>query len=150
MKKIFYFLSIALVLFFSCNSEESNQEQSMHSDVRSNEEISNHIVSISEHIQSSNEEHLNINDLRPYLKKLVEEKVLITDSSSFIVELKIPFDKTTDALIKEKISNKFTKPLTSNELTTWYLHTKSGKELEISMVDKEPEITLRFLLRTYL
>lgn len=150
MKRIFYFLSLFGLLFVVACQSESTEVNNLSNANANSDDISEQILIVSEHIQSSNEEHLNINDLRPYLIKLSKQNVAISDSSSFIVELKIPFNETTDNQIKEKITNKFNKPLVSNELTTWYLHTNSGKELEISIIEKKPQITLRFLLRTYL
>jgi hypothetical protein len=108
-------------------------------------------MELTEVIQQSEEEFLDLAKIQETLDNIQQVEINETQVSIYLVELNLSFNKKNLNQFKQLLDKEYGKSLNDNKLSSWYIHTSSGKELEISIVEEqENQASLRYLIRSYL
>lgn len=148
MKKILYFLSLAIVLSACSETETDSLMPKDKSTIEMG--LISPVLQLSDQIQSSHNDHIEVESVRTILKEIDHSKIEVTENNEFIVELNLSFSMKELEELKKNLITKYNSPLIDGKLTSWYLHSASGKELEISLIESDDISILRFLMRAYL
>lgn len=109
------------------------------------------LMELTEIIQQSDEEFLDLTKIQETLDNIQQVEINETQVSIYLVELNLSFNKENLNKFKQLLDKEYGNSLKDNKLSSWYIHTSSGKELEISIIEEqENQASLRYLIRSYL
>jgi hypothetical protein len=153
MKNIFSFLSFTLLLLASCT--EVSEDKEIITDINFIEGQGqldySPLMELTEVIQQSDEEFLDLAKIQETLDNIQQVEINETQVSIYLVELNLSFNKKNLNQFKQILDKEYGNSLNDNKLSSWYIRTSSGKELEISIIEEqENQASLRYLIRSYL
>ena len=109
------------------------------------------LMKLTDVIQHSEDEHLDLAKIQDILDNIQQVEINEMEVSIYLVELNLSFNTDNLKRFKELLNHKYGNALIDNKLSSWYIHTSSGKELEISIIEEaKNQASLRYLIRSYL